>query len=133
MDGAAVPARAGYTVCGDEDKAWAKAEGTLPNRPGTTFKLDGSLAKRAGAPLVGSTSFVLDGTGELSSAGGVDRITFTALEYEPGDYLPRSGVVLIETAGGRRFRARFLPVFWKLGKAEVTVDTNAPVEVPIVQ
>jgi len=132
VDGQPLPVLAGYGTCGDEDRVWVTADGMLPNRSSVSYHLDGVLKQRPGLPLVGGTTLILDGTASLTTTAGVDRVTFYELEYEVGDYLPKNGAVLVETSSGHNVRAQFLPVFWSLGLARVTVDASAPVDVPVL-
>lgn len=132
VDGQPLPVLAGYGTCGDEDRVWATADGMLPHRSTVSYHLDGVLKQRPGLPLIGGTTLILDGTAELTTSAGVDRVTFYELEYEVGDYLPKNGAVLVQTSSGHRVRAQFLPVFWSLGLARVTVNDAAPVDVPVL-
>lgn len=125
-------AKAGYGKCGDETRYWGAAQGALPKRPDLWVKVDGRVGAREGMPVLGGTTLVLDGPGELRHREGTDRVTFTGLEYELGEYLPKEGSVLVETSSGHRVQARFRSTFWRLGEAEVTVDDRAPARVPVV-
>ena len=133
VDGHALQARVGYGTCGDEKRFWTEASGALPGRPGSTYRVDGRVGLREGAPLFGSTSLVFDGPGEVSGPLGRDRVTFTGLEYEVGEFLPKKGQALIETARGHRVKVDFSEVLWRVGKVEVEIDDKAPVTVPIVR
>ncbi|WP_434345921.1 hypothetical protein ACN6A1_29115 [Myxococcus virescens] len=133
VDGHPLQAEVGYGTCGDETRLWADVEGGVPGRQGHTFRVNGRVGMRAGMPVLGGTSLVLDGPGELTGPDGTDRLTLTGLHYEVGEYLPKEGTAVLETADGRRVEARFQPVLWRLGKAEVTVDDLEPVTVPIVR
>lgn len=133
LDDQPLQARAGYGTCGDEKRYWATAEGALPNHPEKGFKLDGVVAKRDGLPVIGGTTLILDGPGEVRHPDGVDRATFTGLVYELGEYLPREGQVLIETSSGHTVQAVFKNHLWRLGEAEITVDDSEPKRVPILQ
>lgn len=133
VDGYALPAEVGYGTCGDESRYFALAEGPLPKNPEYTYKVDGRVGKRDGLPVIGGTSLVLNGPGELGGPEGTSRLTFTELEYEIGEYAPKEGEVLVETAEGRRVKAVFKNTLWRLGKMEVTIDDRDPVTVPIVR
>jgi hypothetical protein len=91
--------------------------------------VDGKVATREGLPVIGGTTIILDGPGEVRHPDGIDRVTFTGLEYEIKEYLPKEGSVLIETSSGKRIIKTTL---WRLGEAEITVDDHAPVTVPII-
>ncbi len=132
VNGTPVQATAGYGTCSDERRYWGLAEGQLRQPPGVAFRVDGKVAVREGLPVIGGTTLIVDGAGELSQLEGIDRITFAGLEYELTEYLPREGSVVIETASGHRVEARFRPSLWRLGEAEVTLDEQPPVTVPIV-
>ncbi|KFA92671.1 hypothetical protein [Archangium violaceum] len=133
VDGKVLQATVGYGTCGDETRFWTTAAGALPGRPGNTYRVDGRLGVREGAPLFGGTTLVFDGPGEVSGPLGRDRVTFTALEYEVGEFLPKKGQALIETARGHRVQVDFSEVLWRVGKVEVEIDDKAPVTVPIVR
>jgi hypothetical protein len=133
VDGEPLQARVGYGTCSDEKRFWAETSGQLPGRSGSNYHVDGRVGMRDGLPIIGGTTLVLDGPGEVSGPLGTDRITFTALEYEVGEYLPRKGEAFVETAKGRQVRVNFSPVLWRVGKVEVEIDDKAPVTVPIVR
>ena len=133
VDGHALQAKVGYGTCGDEKRFWAEAAGTLPDRAGSNYRVDGRVGLREGVPLFGSSSLVFDGPGEVSGPQGTDRVTFTGLEYEVGEFLPKKGQALIETARGHRVKVAFSEVLWRVGKVEVEIDGKAPVTVPIVR
>ncbi|HEX5754273.1 MAG TPA: hypothetical protein VFZ09_49275 [Archangium sp.] len=133
VDGQVLQATVGYGTCGDETRFWTAAAGAIPGRPGHTYRVDGRLGVREGAPVFGGTSLVFDGPGQVSGPLGTDRVTFTALEYEVGEFLPKKGQAFIETARGHRVRVDFSEVLWRVGKVEVEIDDKAPVTVPIVR
>jgi hypothetical protein len=133
VDGHLLQARVGYGTCSDEKRFWTEAMGALPGRAGNTYRVDGRVGLRNGAPLFGSTSLVFDGPGEVSGPLGTDRVTFTGLEYEVGEFLPKKGQALIETAQGQQVKVAFSEVLWRVGKVEVEIDGKAPVTVPIVR
>lgn len=133
VDGHTLQATVGYGTCGDEKRYWAKAAGALPGRTGNTYSVDGRVGLREGAPLFGGSSLVFDGPGQVSGPLGTDRVTFTGLEYEVGEFLPKKGQALIETAQGHQVKAVFSEVLWRVGKVEVEIDGKAPVTVPIVR
>ena len=133
VDGDALEAKVGYGTCSDEKRFYAEAMGALPGRSGNTYAVNARVGSRDGLPLIGGTTLVFDGPGEVSGPLGTDRVTFTGLEYEVGEYLPREGEALVETAKGHRVRVNFSPVLWRVGKVEVEIDDKAPVTVPIVR
>lgn len=133
VDGHTLQAKVGYGTCGDEKRFWTEAAGTLPDQSGNSYRVDGRVGLREGVPLFGSTSLVFDGPGEVSGPLGTDRVTFTGLEYEVGEFLPKKGQALIETAKGHRVKVGFSEVLWRVGKVEVEIDDKAPVTVPIVR
>lgn len=133
VDGEPLQAKVGYGTCSDEKRFWAETSGQLPGRSGNNYRVDGRVGLRDGLPIIGGTTLVLDGPGEVSGPLGTDRVTFTGLEYEVGEYLPREGEALVETAKGRRVKVNFSPVLWRIGKVEVEIDDKAPVTVPIVR
>lgn len=133
VDGQPLQARVGYGTCGDEKRFWTAASGDLPGRSGTHYSVDARVGLREGVPLFGGSTLVFDGPGEVSGALGTDRVTFTALQYEVGEYLPKEGEALIETARGHRVKVHFSPLLWRVGKVEVEIDDRAPVTLPIVR
>ena len=62
-----------------------------------------------------------------------DRVTFTGLQYEVGEYLPKEGEALVETAKGHRVKVNFSSILWRLGKVEVEIYEKAAVTVPIIR
>ncbi|RKG85759.1 hypothetical protein D7W82_18475 [Corallococcus sp. CA049B] len=133
VDGQTLQAKVGYGTCSDETRLFAEVEGQVPGREGHRFHINSTVGKRAGLPIIGGSSLVFDGPGELTGPNGTDRITLTSLEYEVGNYLPKEGTALVETADGHRLSFAFQPVLWRVGKVEVTVDEKDPVTVPVVR
>ncbi|WP_233610072.1 MULTISPECIES: hypothetical protein [Corallococcus] len=133
VDGQSLQAKVGYGTCADETRLFAEVEGRVPNREDHTFHINSTVGKRDGLPIIGGTSLVFDGPGELTGPSGTDRITVTSLEYEVGNYLPKEGTAVVETANGHRLSLAFHPVLWRVGRVEVTVDDKEPVTVPVVR
>jgi hypothetical protein len=133
VDGTSLDAKVGYGTCSDEKRFYAEALGALPARPGNTYYVNARVGLRGGLPIIGNDTLVFDGPGEVSGPLGTDRVTFTRLKYEVGEYLPQEGEALVETAKGRRVKVTFSPVLWRVGKVEVEIDDKAPVTVPIVR
>jgi hypothetical protein len=133
VDGDPLQVEVGYGTCGDEARYFALAEGPLPRRPEYTFRVDGRLGVREGVPVIGGTSLVFNGPGEFNGPAGENRLTFTELEYELGEYAPKEGEILLETDDGRSVKARFESTLWRLGKMELTVNGRDPVTVPVVR
>ena len=73
VDGYSVQAEVGYGTCGDESRYFALAEGPLPKKPEYTFRVDGRVGKRDGLPVIGGTSLVLNGPGEVTGPEGTGR------------------------------------------------------------
>lgn len=133
VDGQPLQAKVGYGTCGDETRLFSEVEGDVPGRQGYTFHANNRVSLRDGVPLIGSTSLVFDGPGEVTGPEGTDRFTLTELEYEVGNYLPKEGIALMETADGHSLKIAFQPVLWRVGKAEITVDEKEPVTVPVLR
>lgn len=133
VDGHSLHAEVGYGTCGDEARYFALAAGPLPKNPAYTYSVDGRVGKRDGLPVIGGTSLVFHGPGELNGPEGTDRLTFTELEYELGEYAPKEGEVLLERADGRTVKVTFKSTLWRLGKMELIIDGGEPVKVPIVR
>ena len=133
VDGEALHAKVGYGTCGDETRYWAEAEGPLAHLPGHGYRIDAQVRRQGGLPLIGGTTLVLDGPGELRRPeGSADRVALTALHYELGHYLPSEGSVQLDTADGHRVVATFTTRLWRLGEVELEVDDHEPVTVPLV-
>ncbi|QSQ19626.1 hypothetical protein JY651_30480 [Pyxidicoccus parkwayensis] len=133
VDGHNLQAEVGYGTCGDETRLFADVAGGVPGREDHTFHIDGRVGLRGGVPVIGGSELVLDGPGSLKGPDGTDTLTLTSLLYGVGEYLPKEGTALLETADGHRLEARFEEVLWRVGKVEVTVDDKDPVTVPIVR
>jgi hypothetical protein len=131
VDGATVDLLAGYGTCGDETTYWALASGTIPGTSATTFTVDAAVAKRAGVPVIGSGTTLLDGTASVIRETGTDTVTFDQLEYESGALLPESGVLTIETSGGRHIEATFTRDSPLYGQVVIVIDGGDPVTVPL--
>lgn len=131
VDGVTVDLLAGYGTCGDETTYWALASGTVPGTADTTFTVDAAVAKRAGVPVIGSGTTILDGTASVTRASGTDTITFEQLEYESGALLPENGVLTIDSAGGRHIEATFTRDSPLYGKVVIVIDGGDPVTVPL--
>lgn len=133
VDGETINARVGYGTCGDEKRVWASSQGTLPRRADVSYSVDVQVGIRSSnLPLIGGTTLVLDGPAEVRTAQGANRVTFTGLEYEVGEYLPKNGELLIETADGHSVKASFSSLLWRVGHVEVSVDGGEKVTLPVV-
>lgn len=133
VDGASLQAEVGYGTCGDESRYYVLAEGALPRRPEYAYRVDGQVGMREGAPVIGGTSLVFNGPGELTGPEGTNRLTFTELVYELGQFAPKEGEALLETAEGRTVKVAFRQTLWRAGKMELTIDDRDPVTVPIIR
>lgn len=132
VGGDPINARVSYGSCGDEDRYGAQVSGTLSDSPKRTFRLDLTVANQDGIFLIGDNTLVLKGGGEVEHPDGVDRVSFDGLSYEIGDVLPKEGGLLVETSAGKRVGVRFEERFWRLGVAEIKVNGDEPVVVPVV-
>jgi hypothetical protein len=133
VDGHTVQAQVGYGTCGDETRLFADVAGSVPGRKDHAFHIDGRVGMRSGVPVIGGSELVLNGPGELMGPQGTDRLTLASLLYDVGQYLPKQGTAVLETADGHRLEAHFQEVLWRVGKVEVTIDDKEPVTVPIVR
>lgn len=131
VDGKSVPAVAGYRSCSDETTYWGQAEGPLGSS-GATFRVDLEIAKRAGVPIIGGTTLLINGTGSVTRSGGTDTVTLTNVDYEIGDFLPGAGTVVIETSGGHRISATFDSSTPVAGRVSVKIDARAVVTIPLI-
>lgn len=132
VDGKNLQVVAGYGTCGDETSIFAAAAGDLQNPPGTSFDFDIEVSKRDGPPIIGGTTLILDGSGEVSNSGGTNSITLTEVEYELGDFLPKSGTITISTSTGHTISATFDLDSPLLGSVTVVIDDHDPVRIPVI-
>ena len=133
VDGEALAVEVGYGTCSDESRFYAQADGPLPHKPGYVYRVYSQVGVREGVPVIGGTSLVFTGPGEFTGPEGTNRLTFTELEYELGEYAPKDGEALLETDDGRTVRAEFSQTLWRLGKMKLTINDRDPVTVPIVR
>jgi hypothetical protein len=133
VDGQGLQAEVGYGTCGDESRFFALAQGALPGNSAYTYKVDAQVGKRSGVPIIGGTSLVFTGPGEVTGPEGTNRLTFMELLYELGDFAPKEGSALLEGADGGRVKVTFSSTLWRLGEMELVIDDKDPVTVPIVQ
>ncbi|AGC43014.1 putative lipoprotein [Myxococcus stipitatus DSM 14675] len=134
VDGQPLNVAAGYGTCGDQTSAWAQVYTAVPGQPDHGIQLDVRVTKRPGLPLLGGTTLILDGQGALVIPDGrVDRLAFTTLQYEVGEFLPKEGTLTLQTVDGHFVEASFQPGLWRLGKVKLTVDDHKSVTVPIVR
>jgi hypothetical protein len=131
VDGHTVNLLAGYGTCGDETSYWAVASGAVPGGSNTTFTVDAVVARRAGVPVIGSGTTLLDGSASVTRSSGTDTVTFDALEYASGALLPENGVLTIDTSGGRHIQATFTRDSPLYGKVVIVIDGGSPVTVPL--
>ncbi len=132
IDNRLIPARVGYTVCDGLTRYSVMAEGTVPGHNNLQFTIDGNVGVRDGLPVIGDKEILIDGPGTLTSSAGTDRLTLTDLDYVIGNYLPKTGTILLETAKGRTIKAVFTEGDWSLGQMQITVDDYAPVTLPVL-
>ncbi|WP_239469992.1 hypothetical protein [Archangium violaceum] len=133
VEGQPLQAKVGYGTCSDEKRFWAESAGDLPGRANSSYSVNANVGVRDGVPIIGGTTLVLNGPGEVTGTLGTDRVTFSELQYEVGEYLPKKGEALIETAKGHQVRVNFSEVLWRLGKVEVEIDDRAPITVPVIR
>lgn len=130
VDGKPVQTIAGYGTCGDSTDYWAESEGALAGTS-ALYALDSRVAKKAGLPLIGSTTLRIDAFGAVTQAGKSDLVTLTAVNYEVGKILPRSGTIEIVTSSGRRIAATFSDDTPLVGQVKVRVDGKNAVSIPL--
>lgn len=131
LDGEALRWTVGYGVCGDEERVWAVGEGTVPGEPTYTFAVDLTVALQAGFPIFGSDTLVLDGEVVLDGPRGVYTGTFTALEIDVGDYLPRAGTLRLTHDSGTTVRAVFSRNLI-YGQVTFYINDHDPVTIPLL-
>jgi hypothetical protein len=127
----ALGATATYEECGDDRLYGATGEGDVPGQPGWTHEFEAFVRVHGTAPVLGATSFVIDGHGTLTSADGSTHLTFAGVEYRVGELLPSAGEIILRTASGHTVRVAFSSGFL-VGEAELTIDDHAPVHVPLL-
>ena len=124
VDGRQISALAGYGTCGDETRYWVAADGTVEGEP---FTVDAEVGKRDGIPVIGGTTLLITGTATVGS----DSVTMTGIEYEIGDFLPKNGTLVIQTAE-HRIEVTFDLDSPILGDVTVKIDDYAAVTIPVV-
>jgi hypothetical protein len=130
IDGKSVQTVAGYGTCGDSTSYWADSEGPLPTA-GQSYILMAKVGKKAGIPVIGSTTLLVDATGSMTRDGKTDQVTLTSMDYEVGKLLPRSGTLLIVTSSGKRISATFSQDTPIAGQVKVRVDSKSAVTIPL--
>jgi hypothetical protein len=133
VDGAALPWTVGYGVCGDEDRVWGVGGGTVPGHEAYTFAVDLTVALQGGFPVFGSDTLLLNGDVELDGTGGQGLYTgtFTALEMDVGDYLPRAGSFRFSHDSGTTVRAVFSRNL-VYGQVTLYINDHDPVTIPLL-
>ncbi len=133
VDGVPLQAKGGYSLCDDEHRVWARANGDLSFADGLKFELDAQFDGQDGVPIFGDFILTLNGAGSVFDEKARDRASFEHLKYVVGEYFPEQGSLMVETSGGHRVRATFAPVFWRLGEVELEINDYDPVTVPLVR
>jgi len=130
FDGTAVQALGGYGTCGDSTTYWADSQGPLAGASGT-YLLKARVGKKAGLPLIGSTTLLINAIGDYTRGGKQDALTLTSVDYEVGKILPRSGTIKIETSNGHTMTATFSDDTPLAGQVKVKVDSKSAVTIPL--
>lgn len=130
FDGTAVQALGGYGTCGDSTNYWADSQGPLAGASGT-YLLKTRVGKKAGLPLIGSTTLLINAIGEYVRGGKKDALTLTSVDYEVGKILPRSGNIRIETSTGHTLSATFSDDTPLAGQVKVKIDSKSAVTIPL--
>lgn len=122
-----------YDVCGDVSGVRVETKGTMPGKSATAYDVALRVGIVPGMPIIGSTTLDLDGTIAFDGAAARDVATLDTVAYKPGELLPKTGTIRVETHTGHRLQLRFEKKFWRLGQVEVTADDRKPVTIPIVR
>jgi hypothetical protein len=130
IDGQTLQTMAGYGTCGDSTSYWANSQGPTTSQ-NATFLINALVGKRAGLPVIGNTTLLVNATGSITRSGMVDQLTLTAMEYETGKLLPRSGSLLIVTSSGHKIAADFSDDTPFVGQVKVRVDSKSAVTIPL--
>lgn len=130
FNGTAIQTIGGYGTCGDSTTYWAESEGPLAGAAGT-YALDARVGKKAGLPLIGSTTLVFNATGNYTRSGKKDALTLTGVDYQVGKVLPRKGTIRIETSDGHTLSATFSDDTPLVGQVKVKVDSKSAVTIPL--
>jgi len=131
LDGASLPWTVGYGVCGDEDRVWAQGSGTVPGHSSYTFEVDLTVALQGGMPVFGSDTLLLNGDVELDGPQGIYSGTFTELEIDVGDTLPRAGSFTLTHDSGTTVRAVFSRNLL-YGEVTLYINDHDPVTIPLL-
>lgn len=129
IDGLPVQTVAGYGTCGDSTSYWAESQGPLSGT--VAYLFSAKVGKRAGIPVIGSTTLLVDATGSVTISGATDQVTLTSVDYEVGKLLPRSGTILIATSSGHTISATFRDDTPIAGQVRVKVDEKSAVTIPL--
>jgi hypothetical protein len=130
IDGRTLQTVAGYGTCSDSTSYWADSQGPLTGQD-ATFLIKALVGKKAGLPVIGSTSLLVNATGSVTRTGKTDQLTLTSIDYEVGKLLPRSGTILILTSTGHRISADFSDDTPFVGQVKVKVDSKSTVSIPL--
>ncbi len=133
LDDATLPWTVGYGVCGDEERVWAQGSGTVPGHPAYTYAVDLTVALQGGIPVFGTDTLLLNGDVELDGpqGSGLYTGTFTALEIDVGDYLPRAGSFTLTHDSGTTVRAVFSRNL-VYGQVTLYINDHDPVTIPLL-
>ena len=106
IDGKAIPARGGYSTCGDAQSYWADVAGTLPQSQDRHYVAGGTFKQVAGLPIIGGDQASLDAAGLMTTTKGASRLKVSGLVMmllkQP---IPRRGELEIELEDGRHIYA----------------------------
>lgn len=129
VNGRALQALGGYGTCGDSTSYWADSEGPLS--AAARHVLKAQVGKKSGLPVIGKTNLLINAEGKVTSGGKDDGLVLTAVDYEVGKVLPKSGSILITTSSGRRIHATFSDDTPLLNQVKVKVDDKSAVLIPL--
>jgi hypothetical protein len=132
IDGDAVQVSGGYSTCGDQESYFVSVAGALPGQSGATFALDASVTVQEGFPIFGSPTLIFDGVGQLNTNAGTTQLTLDNVEYQPGDIIPQSGVVTLDTASGHSIVATFVTNSSFFQSISVAIDDRDLVTIPLL-
>lgn len=126
-----VQGEGGYGKCGDSTAYWAKSDGPVPGAATYAYLLNADVGKKAGIPIIGSTTLLINATATVSRSGKADQVVLTGIDYEVGKLVPRKGTVVINTSDNHRISATFSDDTPLVGQVEVKVDSKNAVKVPL--
>lgn len=134
FDGKLIPARGGYSECGDAQSYWADVAGELPQSQSRRYAVAGRFKQVDGLPIVGGDQASLDSSGVMATGDGTNRLRIAGLVLMLFKYpVPRHGELEIDLEDGRFIRARVQneSLDENLVEVEASIDDKPPVTMKV--